>query len=146
MMKTKRRKRNRDAFTLVEVMVVLFILLAMAGAGVVAIQGVRERAKRQQAELFVKSMKTPLGLFESQIGRFPTTEEGLDALKQAPSSLPDPSKWDSPFVEPEVSYFDPWGNAYQYMYPGTHSQGKYDLWSMGPDGISDTEDDIGSWK
>lgn len=103
-------------------------------------------AKIKAAELFVKNMKAPLERFESHVGRFPTTEEGLGALLVAPSSLADPAKWDGPYIEDNVSGIDPWGNPYQYAYPGMHRQNKYDLWSMGSDEISDTEDDIGSWK
>ncbi len=140
------RRRASQGFTLVEVMVVLFILLAIASAGVLAIQNVRARANRQTSELFIKNMKAPLDMFQLAVGRYPTTQEGLGALLSAPSTLSDPSKWDGPYVEENVSGVDPWGNPYQYAFPGTHSQSRYDLWSMGPDGISETDDDIGSWQ
>ena len=144
--KIRRQRRTPQGFTLVEVMVVLFILLVIASAGVMAINSVQARAKRQSAELFIKNMKTPLDMFQLHVGRYPTTEEGLGALLSPPATLADPSKWDGPYVEDNVSGIDPWDNPYQYAYPGSHSSTRYDLWSIGPDGISDTDDDICSWK
>jgi general secretion pathway protein G len=143
--KINRQRRAPAGFTLIEVMLVLFILLIMAGAGVLAWQGVRERANRPSAELFIRSMKTPLDQFNLTVGRYPTTEEGLGALLTCPATLTDPSKWDGPYLEGTITGIDPWGNPYQYQYPG-RSPGRYDLWSVGPDLVGDTEDDICSWK
>ena len=147
---TKSRKFNRrrslQGFTLVEVMVVLFIILTIASVGVVAVQNYSARARVRAAEIFVKAMKTPLDTFQLDVGRYPTTDEGLGALQNPPTTLADPSKWGGPYVEDNVSGVDPWGNPYQYVYPGTHSPSRYDLWSMGPDQISGTDDDIGSWQ
>ena len=142
------KHRAPHGFTLIEVMVVLFILVVIASAAVVATQTFLAQGRRQSAELFIKNMKTPLDMFQLNVGRYPTTEEGLGALRYQPSSLADSSssKWEGPYVEETVSDIDPWGSPYQYMYPGTHSTSRYDLWSCGPDGISDTDDDICSWK
>ena len=144
--KTSRKKRTPRGFTLVEVMVVLFILLAIAGAGVLTWQGTMERSRLQRAELFIKNMKSPLDLFNLHVGRYPTSAEWPDALLTVPSTLADPSKWAGPYVEESISWLDPWDNQYYYESPGRRSSSRYDLWSMGPDGISDTDDDICSWK
>jgi len=144
--KIRRRQRSPQGFTLVEVMVVLFILLVIASVGVVSVQSYLASARIKAAELFIKTMKTPLDTFALDIGRYPTTEEGLGALLSPPSTLVDPSKWAGPYMEETVSGIDPWSSPYQYAYPGSHSATRYDLWSIGPDGISDTDDDICSWK
>lgn len=144
--KIDRQRPAPHGFTLIEVMIVLFILVVIASAAVVATQTFLQQSKQRAAELFIKNMKTPLDMFQLNVGRYPTTEESLGALLAPPSSLADPSKWEGPYVEENVKDTDPWGNSYQYMYPGTHSTSRYDLWSVGPDGISDTDDDICSWK
>ena len=141
-----RRRRTPQGFTLVEVMVVLFILLAIASAGVVAVQHFRESAKRKTAELFIRGMETPLESFNTDVGRYPTTDEGLEALRTPPQNIPNIGKWDGPYVKDNISGFDPWGNPYQYASPGRNGYGSYDLWSVGPDNSSGTEDDICSWQ
>ena len=144
--KSVRRRRPSQGFTLIEVMVVLFILLALASASVLAVQSYRASARQKTAELFIRAMETPLETFNTDIGRYPTTEEGLGALLSPPPTLTNPAKWSGPYVKENVSGFDPWDNPYQYEYPGRRSSTSYDLWSSGPDGISDTDDDICSWK
>ena len=139
------QRRPPRGFTLVEVMVVLFIILAIASVGVVAVQTYLASAKRKTAEIFVKAMETPLEKYSVDIGHYPTTEEGLGALLTPPPGLPNPAKWDGPYVKESVSPYDPWDNPYQYEYPGRRGSNTYDLWSAGPDGVSGTDDDICSW-
>ena len=75
------------------------------------------------------------------MGRYPTTEEGLNALLKAPEGTED--RWAGPYVRDIPK--DPWGNEYQYAFPATRSRDAYDIWSMGPDGKNNTDDDIGNW-
>ena len=79
-----------------------------------------------------------------QIGDYPSSDEGLQALLTAPPSKAD--KWQGPYLEVQGGKLplDPWKNPYQYRYPGTHNKGSYDLWSMGPDGKDGTDNNI--WK
>ena len=93
-------------------------------------------------ESFVNnSLATPLMSYKLAIGKYPSTEEGLNALLNAPESAGD--RWKGPYVRSLP--LDPWGNPYQYRYPAQKSKDGYDVWSMGPDGQNETEDDIGNW-
>ncbi|MES2695494.1 MAG: type II secretion system protein GspG [Verrucomicrobiota bacterium] len=92
--------------------------------------------------LFVRqSMKTSLTAFNRDIGRYPTTEEGLAALSTCPSGAE--TRWRGPYVD--VLPADPWGRLYQYLSPAAKSDQGYDLWSLGADGIT-SADDIGNWQ
>jgi len=72
-------------------------------------------------------------------GRFPTTQEGLAVLHKNTASLPN---WKGPYLKKEP--IDPWGKPYSYKSPGYHND-DYDLYSLGPDGLENSEDDIGNW-
>ena len=145
----KSRRFHRKAFTLIEVMLVLVILIVLAGMGVTMIQSSRETARKNEATIYVNSMKTPLELFQLEHGRFPSTSEGLDALISPPPSPDiDHSKGTWPYVSASAVKTDPWGQPYQYMSPGQRNPDGprgYDLWSLGPDGAPDTGDEIGNW-
>jgi general secretion pathway protein G len=137
--------RRRDGFTLIEVLLVMAILVVLASLAAVNIGSARRKAKIDAAKSQVGMFKTPLQMYELAIGSYPTTAQGLDALRTAPSDLPNASKWDGPYLESPVP-LDPWENAYQYVAPGTHNTDSFDVWSNGPDGQSGTEDDIGNWE
>jgi general secretion pathway protein G len=132
-------------FTLIEVLTVLFIILALASAAVVAYRGTQEKAKVDQTNLYVKALSSALELYQAHVGRFPTTEQGLNALLNPPSDLPNPAKWSGPYLKDNAATEDPWGNPYQYVCPGTRTRDGFDVWSLGPDGADNTEDDIGNW-
>ena len=140
-----RHQEIRRGFTLTEVLVVLFILLAIASVMVVTVRGTREQARINQATLYVRALANGVELFEAHIGRPPTTEQGLDALLNPPSDLANPSKWGGPYLKDNAQTLDPWQNPYQYVSPGTKTRDGFDVWSFGPDGIDGTEDDIGNW-
>jgi general secretion pathway protein G len=89
-------------------------------------------------------MKTTLGMFEVDNGRYPTTAEGLKALLEKPSD-PATTNWHGPYPEKASSLKDQWGHEFVYRCPGIHNTGSYDLYSMGPDGKENTADDIGNW-
>jgi len=74
-------------------------------------------------------------------GRYPSTEEGLNALLSPPSD--EATNWKGPYVKKLPN--DPWGTPYQYKYPGTRNSATYDIWSYGPDG-KEGADDIGNWS
>jgi general secretion pathway protein G len=100
-----------------------------------------------QAKIFVRAvLKTPLGAYRIQTGSYPSTAEGLQALLKAPPGKE--TLWQGPYLEltpPDKMPPDPWGHAYRYRQPGTHNPDGYDVFSAGPDGIPDTDDDIGNW-
>jgi len=137
-----RRKRNRMGFTLVEmlvVMVILALLAALVGPRIFPKLGKgRQSAAKAQIELLGQA----LDHYRLDVGRLPTTQEGLKALMANPGV----EKWDGPYLRKDLPN-DPWGKPYQYQSPGTH--GEYDLFSYGRDGSpgGDGEDeDVVSWK
>jgi len=130
---------NRGAFTLIELLLVLVILGVLAALVVPRFAKRSEQAKITAAGTDISTFATALKTFEIDCSRFPTTEEGLNALVQQPSNAPNWHK----SLEKGVPK-DPWGNAYQYACPGQHDN-DYDIWSYGPDGQPGGGDDIDNW-
>ena len=138
----KNQKPHRSGFTLVEVMIVLFILVMMMGISVVVFQGQRVLAQKRTALASVKMLDSAVERYNGDIGRSPSTEQGLAALVQCPSDVSE-GKWGGPYIKDNATSLDPWGNPYQYICPGKH--GSFDIWSFGPDMMDGTDDDIGNW-
>jgi general secretion pathway protein G len=139
------RKRT-SAFTLIEILVALAILGMLAGIAFNAVEGIMSRAQVSAAKLAVsQSFSVALTSYRISMGDYPTTEEGLQALFVAPSNKAD--RWRGPYVSESQKYpiLDPWGEPYQYRYPGSHNKKSYDIWSKGPDHTDGTDDDIGNW-
>ena len=115
-------------FTLIEqlvVLVILGLLASLAGPKVISYLG---GAKSDSAKLQIEEFGASLDLFKLETGRYPTSQEGLQALVQAPSGL---SGWNGPYLKKAAVPKDPWGNEYHYVSPGQH--GLYDLSSLGAD-------------
>ncbi len=143
-LRARRQQASRRAFTLLEILVVLAIIGLVAGLAIGKIGGIFDGAKMDASRLFVQtSMKTPLTTYKIHMGDFPSTGDGLAALVTPPANHAD--SWHGPYIEGSKVPVDPWGEPYQYAYPGTHNKGSYDIWSKGPDKQSGTEDDIGNW-
>lgn len=94
-----------------------------------------EKAKVKAAQAQIELLGTALDTFRLDVGRYPTTQEGLEALRQRPAGT---ERWDGPYLKKEVP-LDPWGRPYGYRSPGEH--GPYDLWSYGADGAPGGEGD-----
>lgn len=142
---TKRRSdegRRRSAFTLIELLLVLVILAVLAAVVVPKFTNRSEQAREAAAKTDISIMGTALDAFEIDNGRFPTSDEGLAALLEAPQNA---RAWKGPYLKRGMPV-DPWGNAYVYRYPGTQSKSDYDLYSTGPDGKEGGEDDVTSWQ
>jgi general secretion pathway protein G len=139
-----RSARLRRAFTLIEMLVVLAILGLLLGLVVTNADKILGNSNEAVAKIFVHdSLKTTLVRYRIDLGDYPSTEEGLDALVVAPSGKTD--RWHGPYVDDKKNLIDPWGQPYQYRYPGTKNPTSYDLFSKGADKVADTADDIGNW-
>jgi general secretion pathway protein G len=130
-------------FTLIELLVVLMILGLLAGLVGPRIMKYLGGAKSDTAQLQIEEFGASLDLFHLEVGRYPTTEEGLVALAARPAGI---NNWHGPYVKKKDIPTDPWGNNYAYRSPGENSD--YDLYSLGRDNADggDGEDlDIVSW-
>lgn len=137
------QRTRRAGFTLIELMLVLVILSAIAAMVVPRLAGRSEEARRKVAEADIKgNLSVALKLYEVDNGRYPSTEQGLAALLTKPSSPPMPRDWKGPYLEQEP--LDPWQKLYVYRCPGAHPPRDYDLYSVGPDGV-ESDDDIRNW-
>ncbi len=144
-MKIILRRAKTSAFTLIEILIVIIIIAALASMVVPRLSGRSEMAKKAIAEADIRSnIGTALRLYELENGNYPTTEQGLKALMTKPSSDPVPQNWNGPYLENEP--IDPWKKPYGYKCPGVHNTISYDLYSLGKDGNEGTDDDIGNWK
>ncbi len=138
------RPHKREAFTLVEVLLVLVILVVIASFAVTALGPARRQANVNAARTQIGIFENSLEMYDLNVGEYPQTDQGLEALREAPSDLADRDAWDGPYLKKAVP-MDPWGNPYQYEYPGTHDENLPDIWSMGLDKVDGTDDDIGNW-
>lgn len=130
-------------FTLIELMLVIVIIAALASMVVPRLAGRSEEAKIGAAKADIKgNLSLALRLYEVDNGQYPTSEQGLQALLQKPASPPLSTNWRGPYIEQDP--VDPWGRPYVYAYPGTHPPRDYDLYSLGPDGVEGT-DDVTNW-
>jgi general secretion pathway protein G len=138
--------RRRAGFTLLEVMVVVVILGILAALVVPQIIGRPDDARVIAARQDISTLMQALKLYRLDNLRYPTTEQGLQALAAKPVTTPVPPNWKSGGYVERLPR-DPWGNAYQYLNPGLH--GEIDVFSLGADGAPGGEGnnaDIGSWN
>lgn len=136
-------KNNDQGFTLVEIMLVVIIIGALAAMIVPRLSGRSEQALVAVAKADIQTnIATALKLYELDNGTFPTTSQGLRALREKSSLAPVPRNWQGPYLEKDP--LDPWNNAYIYQSPGAHRT-DYDLFSKGKDADAEA-DDITNWK
>lgn len=136
----------RRAFTLLEILVVLAIIGLLVGLAVTRVGGIFGSKQEDIARIFVNSsVKTPLTAYRIDMGGYPSTAEGLQALVTPPANKAD--TWKGPYIETPGGKLpvDPWQEPYIYRFPGVKSKDGYDLFSKGPDKIEGNADDIGNW-
>ncbi len=150
-----REKKNRypvsschlpeKGFTLIELMIVVIIIAALAAMIVPRLSGRADQAKVSVAQSDINAnISTALKLYQLDNGNFPSTEQGLNALLNKPSTGVSANNWNGPYLEKNP--IDPWGNPYKYKSPGTNNKSGYDLYSMGKDALEGTEDDVKNWQ
>lgn len=142
MLRKSLSKSPRAGFTLLEILIAIALLAAIAGLLITNLDRILGGGKKEIARIFVtETLETPLMSYRVNMGNYPSTELGLVALRKAPAD--NATSWQGPYVKKVP--LDPWGHAYQYLSPGNKNTESYDLWSFGPDG-TESADDIGNWE
>lgn len=141
----RKRKIAADAgFTLIELLVVLVIIGLLASVATPPVIRYLGKAKTDTAKIQIQALSAAVDMFRLDNDRYPSTEEGLQALVARPASA---ERWNGPYVKKDSSLSDPWGQRYQYRSPGEH--GDYDLFTLGADrtqGGTGENADVGNWQ
>jgi general secretion pathway protein G len=141
----QRANPSRAGFTLIEMLVVLVIIGLIMGLVGPRVLSYLSDARTKAARLQIASFSNSLDLYYLDVGRYPTSQEGLSALVQRPAGV---DVWNGPYLKGGTVPTDPWRNAYVYVVPGTHGDA-YDLMSYGSDGREGGEGsaaDIANWQ
>lgn len=145
-----KRPTRAGGFTLIEILLVIVIILLLAGALVVFVLPQQKGAERNTTKLLLSQIGNALDLYRLNLGHYPKQDEGgLDALLKKPTFENERlgEKWQGPYLKPGTRLEDPWGNKLVYEVIETATDDKKDglpfkLYSVGPDGQPDTDDDI----
>jgi len=132
---------ERAAFTLMEVLLVLIILVVIFSIVTPKLLGTKDKADIDATKVQIGAMGSAFDLFRLHTNRYPSS---LEDLWKEPGDTKLKDKWAGPYSE--ALQEDLWGNPFQYTAEGKKNSKKYDFWSNGPDGQSGTEDDIGNWE
>ena len=132
---------RRSAFTLMELLLVLAILLVIAGLVVPKLVGRQQSANIDATKISIEGLQQALRLYSvDHAGAFPKSSGGLSVLLEKPAK---DANWRGPYLE--KAPLDAWGGEFQYRKPGSHNN-EFDIVSAGPDQVFGTEDDLGNWK
>jgi len=131
---------RKSGFTLIELMVVVIIIAALAGMVLPRVLNKADEAKANIAKGDIASISMALKFYRLDTGTYPSSEQGLGALMVDPGAV---DSWKGPYLENNP--IDPWGREYQYKYKGSHNPQGFDLWSTGADPDS-AEDDVMNWS
>lgn len=134
----QRKRSVRRGFTLMEVLLVLSILVILGGTVSFFFIKVQKNANMDAARTQISSYRTAVDLYRMDVGMYPQDQEGLEALRAAPSSLNNPQKWRGPYIQEEL-VADPWDMPYVY---GKIDEDTFQIVSYGPDRVQGTEDDV----
>jgi len=137
------KKRNDRGFTLIELLIVMIILGMLAALVAPRMFSKVGASKLKAAKAQISLLETALDTYRLDVGKFPTTDQGLAALREKPD---DEDNWDGPYLPKEVP-LDPWGEPYIYQFPGEHSD--YEITAYGADkqpGGEGEDADVVNWK
>ena len=138
--------KRQSGFTLIEIMVVIVIIGLLATLVLPRVIGRQEQAFIAKAKSDIQALSSALKFYKLDNFNYPTTDQGLQSLVKRPDTEPVPKNWKKGgYIERLPT--DPWGNPYQYLYPGEKME--FELWSFGADGAEGGEDaaaDIGNWN
>ena len=140
----KKTNNAMQGFTLIELLVVLAIIGLLAGLVGPQVMKHLGGAKSKTAKVQIEDLAGALDMYKMDVGRYPTTSEGLQALVEKPSSA---RSWNGPYLRKNTVPQDPWIYDYHYVSPGEH--GNFDLYSLGADNTAGGEgedQDINSWE
>lgn len=143
MNRLNKNHRSQAGFSLIEIMVVLFIIGIMAAVVAPQILGSKDAASLKKAAVDIQQLESSLEMYQLRTNLMPTTEQGLEALISIPTIDPIPKNYPEDGIIKRLPV-DPWGNEYVLLNPGQVD--KYDIYSFGPDRVDGTEDDIGTWN
>lgn len=136
-----RKPRRQAGFTLLEMVIVLGIIAMIMGGAIFAMKGITDGARLQQVKNDCATLGNTLSMYKLNGGTYPTTQQGLRALVDKPSSNPVPRMWTR--LSDKVP-LDPWGSEYLYRFPGKKNATEFEIISKGKDGQEGTADDISS--
>jgi general secretion pathway protein G len=129
-------------FTLMEMLLVLGIIALLLGMGTYMMINIIPDAEVAKVKGDITALEVTLTRYKTNNSAYPTVEQGLSALAAKPVAGPVPRNY-KPLLR-EQALVDPWGRPYQYRLPGKHNP-EFDVFSLGPDGVEGTEDDVGNW-
>jgi general secretion pathway protein G len=146
----EKHRHGNPGFTLIEIMAVVLIIGMLSGIVGFAVFQQVDKARVVTAKTQITRLESSLELYAMDNGRFPTSEQGLEALVSEPTTSPEPVNYQpGGYIKGGELPLDPWGNEFQYESPGTNNPESFDLWCLGKDGAPGGEGlnaDLGNWS
>ena len=144
----KHSRMRRKAFTLIEILVAIAIVVVLGTVSVVAYRGIQQNAMKDAARMQVDQTAHAVDLYETKMNKLPETDEGLSALITKPDDDTEAERWGSSFLKDAKIPVDPWGSELKYekLDSASESGPGFRIFSYGPDQQEGTDDDISSYK